>query len=195
MTQPCLSFDFSCLFLWVSSLAYPKFLGIKRVCFCWGYIVQWTIFQLKGLVFYMKVHNAFLAFPRGSMEHFDKNCLMNYLTTKSCYLFWILYMMKDSSFLLLLSHLKQIYFIYGHLQVSGQLDDHLQSWDALRAALPVGTVSGAPKVKISLLSYVPLIFSVTCFIKITSIWGTYVLGMDHFGSFFVSLEIVSLFLF
>jgi hypothetical protein len=78
-------------------------------------------------------------------------------------------MMKDSSFLLLLSHLKQIYFIYGHLQVSGQLDDHLQSWDALRAALPVGTVSGAPKVKISLLSYVSLIFSVTCFIKITSI--------------------------
>jgi len=33
------------------------------------------------------------------------------------------------------------------LQVSGELDDHLQSWDALRAALPVGTVSGAPKVK------------------------------------------------
>ncbi|KAF8683620.1 hypothetical protein HU200_044543 [Digitaria exilis] len=32
-------------------------------------------------------------------------------------------------------------------KVSGQLDDRLQSWDALRAALPVGTVSGAPKVK------------------------------------------------
>nr|AAZ43077.1 anthranilate synthase alpha subunit [Zea mays] len=41
---------------------------------------------------------------------------------------------------------------YSHVMhisstVSGQLDDHLQSWDALRAALPVGTVSGAPKVK------------------------------------------------
>jgi hypothetical protein len=38
-------------------------------------------------------------------------------------------------------------FWLNDLQVSGQLDDHLQSWDALRAALPVGTVSGAPKVK------------------------------------------------
>nr|CAB3501325.1 unnamed protein product [Digitaria exilis] len=41
---------------------------------------------------------------------------------------------------------------YSHVMhisstVSGQLDDRLQSWDALRAALPVGTVSGAPKVK------------------------------------------------
>lgn len=41
---------------------------------------------------------------------------------------------------------------YSHVMhisstVSGELDDHLQSWDALRAALPVGTVSGAPKVK------------------------------------------------
>lgn len=32
------------------------------------------------------------------------------------------------------------------LQVSGELLDGLSSWDALRAALPVGTVSGAPKV-------------------------------------------------
>ncbi|KAA8539608.1 hypothetical protein F0562_026300 [Nyssa sinensis] len=31
--------------------------------------------------------------------------------------------------------------------VSGELLDHLTCWDALRAALPVGTVSGAPKVK------------------------------------------------
>ncbi|KAH7548391.1 hypothetical protein JRO89_XS14G0113400 [Xanthoceras sorbifolium] len=31
--------------------------------------------------------------------------------------------------------------------VTGELQDHLTSWDALRAALPVGTVSGAPKVK------------------------------------------------
>lgn len=33
-----------------------------------------------------------------------------------------------------------------NLQVTGELLDHLSSWDALRAALPVGTVSGAPKV-------------------------------------------------
>lgn len=33
------------------------------------------------------------------------------------------------------------------LQVKGELLDDLTSWDALRAALPVGTVSGAPKVK------------------------------------------------
>nr|AFL91701.1 anthranilate synthase alpha-subunit 2 [Mitragyna speciosa] len=31
--------------------------------------------------------------------------------------------------------------------VTGELLDHLTSWDVLRAALPVGTVSGAPKVK------------------------------------------------
>ncbi|VAI07458.1 unnamed protein product [Triticum turgidum subsp. durum] len=41
---------------------------------------------------------------------------------------------------------------YSHVMhisstVSGELDDRLESWDALRAALPVGTVSGAPKVK------------------------------------------------
>ncbi|XP_015578783.1 anthranilate synthase alpha subunit 2, chloroplastic isoform X2 [Ricinus communis] len=41
---------------------------------------------------------------------------------------------------------------YSHVMhisstVSGELLDHLTSWDALRAALPVGTVSGAPKVK------------------------------------------------
>ncbi|KAG4934893.1 hypothetical protein JHK85_049812 [Glycine max] len=32
-------------------------------------------------------------------------------------------------------------------KVTGELQEHLTSWDALRAALPVGTVSGAPKVK------------------------------------------------
>ncbi|KAB2031696.1 hypothetical protein ES319_D05G322400v1 [Gossypium barbadense] len=32
-------------------------------------------------------------------------------------------------------------------KVTGELQDHLTSWDVLRAALPVGTVSGAPKVK------------------------------------------------
>lgn len=37
------------------------------------------------------------------------------------------------------------------LQVTGELLDDLTSWDALRAALPVGTVSGAPKVKFSTL--------------------------------------------
>ncbi|XP_031271169.1 anthranilate synthase alpha subunit 2, chloroplastic isoform X1 [Pistacia vera] len=41
---------------------------------------------------------------------------------------------------------------YSHVMhisstVTGELLDHLCSWDALRAALPVGTVSGAPKVK------------------------------------------------
>ncbi|TVU30249.1 hypothetical protein EJB05_21859, partial [Eragrostis curvula] len=41
---------------------------------------------------------------------------------------------------------------YSHVMhmsstVTGQLHDRLQSWDALRAALPVGTVSGAPKVR------------------------------------------------
>ncbi|KAK9734717.1 hypothetical protein RND81_04G158800 [Saponaria officinalis] len=41
---------------------------------------------------------------------------------------------------------------YSHVMhisstVTGKLLDNLSSWDALRAALPVGTVSGAPKVK------------------------------------------------
>ncbi|CAA6669456.1 unnamed protein product [Spirodela intermedia] len=41
---------------------------------------------------------------------------------------------------------------YSHVMhisstVSGELHDHHTSWDALRAALPVGTVSGAPKVR------------------------------------------------
>ncbi|GFZ01617.1 anthranilate synthase 2 [Actinidia rufa] len=41
---------------------------------------------------------------------------------------------------------------YSHVMhisstVTGELLDHLTGWDALRAALPVGTVSGAPKVK------------------------------------------------
>ncbi|MQL94864.1 hypothetical protein Taro_027515 [Colocasia esculenta] len=41
---------------------------------------------------------------------------------------------------------------YSHVMhisstVSGELHDHQTCWDALRAALPVGTVSGAPKVK------------------------------------------------
>lgn len=41
---------------------------------------------------------------------------------------------------------------YSHVMhisstVTGQLQENLTSWDALRAALPVGTVSGAPKVK------------------------------------------------
>ncbi|KAL3521195.1 hypothetical protein ACH5RR_019344 [Cinchona calisaya] len=41
---------------------------------------------------------------------------------------------------------------YSHVMhisstVTGELVDHLTCWDALRAALPVGTVSGAPKVK------------------------------------------------
>ncbi|KAL0359188.1 UNVERIFIED_CONTAM: Anthranilate synthase alpha subunit, chloroplastic [Sesamum angustifolium] len=41
---------------------------------------------------------------------------------------------------------------YSHVMhisstVTGELRDHLTGWDALRAALPVGTVSGAPKVK------------------------------------------------
>ncbi|OVA06494.1 Anthranilate synthase component I [Macleaya cordata] len=41
---------------------------------------------------------------------------------------------------------------YSHVMhisstVTGELDDNLTCWDALRTALPVGTVSGAPKVK------------------------------------------------
>ncbi|XAR71940.1 Anthranilate synthase [Bertholletia excelsa] len=41
---------------------------------------------------------------------------------------------------------------YSHVMhisstVTGELQDHLSCWDALSAALPVGTVSGAPKVK------------------------------------------------
>eukprot|EP00249_Psilotum_nudum_P010198 c22396_g1_i1 orf=205-2118(+) len=41
---------------------------------------------------------------------------------------------------------------YSHVMhisstVTGRLLDHLSGWDALRAALPVGTVSGAPKVR------------------------------------------------
>lgn len=41
---------------------------------------------------------------------------------------------------------------YSHVMhisstVTGELLDHLTCWDALRSALPVGTVSGAPKVK------------------------------------------------
>lgn len=36
-------------------------------------------------------------------------------------------------------------------QVTGELVDDLNSWDVLRAALPVGTVSGAPKVTFLLL--------------------------------------------
>lgn len=40
---------------------------------------------------------------------------------------------------------------YSHVMhisstVTGVLQDELTPWDALRAALPVGTVSGAPKV-------------------------------------------------
>ncbi|KAK6145267.1 hypothetical protein DH2020_022087 [Rehmannia glutinosa] len=36
---------------------------------------------------------------------------------------------------------------YTYQSVTGELSSNLTSWDALRAALPVGTVSGAPKVK------------------------------------------------
>lgn len=45
-----------------------------------------------------------------------------------------------------LSGLLQGFVFFQNLQVTGELLDHLTSWDALRAALPVGTVSGAPKV-------------------------------------------------
>ncbi|XP_031253797.1 anthranilate synthase alpha subunit 1, chloroplastic-like isoform X2 [Pistacia vera] len=38
-------------------------------------------------------------------------------------------------------------FPFFFMQVTGELKDDLTCWDALRAALPVGTVSGAPKVK------------------------------------------------
>ncbi len=43
---------------------------------------------------------------------------------------------------------------YSHVMhisstVTGKLLPKLDSWDALRAALPAGTVSGAPKVRVS----------------------------------------------
>jgi anthranilate/para-aminobenzoate synthase component I len=48
---------------------------------------------------------------------------------------------------------------YSHVMhisstVTGQLQKGLDSWDALRAALPAGTVSGAPKVGDGLLRVV-----------------------------------------
>jgi hypothetical protein len=58
------------------------------------------------------------------------------------------HLLLQNSFLFAVKYLPQnVDFWWNALQVSGQLDDRLQSWDALRAALPVGTVSGAPKVK------------------------------------------------
>lgn len=47
--------------------------------------------------------------------------------------------------------------ILFYLQVTGELLDHLTCWDALRAALPVGTVSGAPKVHIFSSNLSPLL--------------------------------------
>ncbi|KAJ8535424.1 hypothetical protein K7X08_023144 [Anisodus acutangulus] len=46
-----------------------------------------------------------------------------------------------------ISSTESYYDIFLPPQVSGVLLDHLTCWDALRAALPVGTVSGAPKIK------------------------------------------------
>lgn len=56
---------------------------------------------------------------------------------------------------------------YSHVMhisstVSGELLDELSSWDALRAALPVGTVSGAPKVRfLNLFLYFSSLFIIT----------------------------------
>ncbi|XP_073114813.1 anthranilate synthase alpha subunit 1, chloroplastic [Elaeis guineensis] len=42
---------------------------------------------------------------------------------------------------------KYSHVMYISSTVTGELCDHLSCWDAMRAALPVGTVSGAPKVR------------------------------------------------
>jgi hypothetical protein len=57
--------------------------------------------------------------------------------------------MKDSSSFGWLAKTKLLLMktmLSPKMQVTGELHDHLTCWDALRAALPVGTVSGAPKV-------------------------------------------------
>jgi len=46
----------------------------------------------------------------------------------------------------MLSNFCLSHYTFPSSQVVGELLDHLTSWDALRAVLPVGTVSGAPKV-------------------------------------------------
>ncbi|KDO66851.1 hypothetical protein CISIN_1g020099mg [Citrus sinensis] len=60
---------------------------------------------------------------------------------------------------------------YSHVMhisstVTGELLDHLTSWDALRAALPVGTVSGAPKVHLVPHRSVSLIYHSSKFLEI-----------------------------
>lgn len=50
---------------------------------------------------------------------------------------------------------------YSHVMhisstVTGQLQPGLDSWDALRAALPAGTVSGAPKVRQTVTPVLPV---------------------------------------
>lgn len=47
---------------------------------------------------------------------------------------------------MLLKIIQFLFFFQIYLQVTGELLDHLTCWDAMRSALPVGTVSGAPKV-------------------------------------------------
>lgn len=58
--------------------------------------------------------------------------------------------------------MKKIGLIYL-MQVTGELKDDLTCWDALRAALPVGTVSGAPKVFIFITCF-PSFHLPLCFI-------------------------------
>lgn len=61
------------------------------------------------------------------------------------------------------------------LQVTGKLRDDLTSWDALRAALPVGTVSGAPKVLYFLKHHLSSILRNACTQDLSSLvfffWG------------------------
>lgn len=67
-------------------------------------------------------------------------------------------------------------------QVTGELLDHLSSWDALRAALPVGTVSGAPKVISNHLCFLLYLFHLFILfnIHVTWYWNPLILnGQQH----------------
>jgi hypothetical protein len=64
---------------------------------------------------------------------------------------------------------------YSHVMhisstVTGQLQPGLDSWDALRAALPAGTVSGAPKVGVAPDSLLHGQWCIYVFIGVHQIW-------------------------
>lgn len=70
--------------------------------------------------------------------------------------------------------------MYYQTQVTGKLLDSLTCWDALRAALPVGTVSGAPKV-LSLFEFPPSLsfYPLPALTNLKS--NEYFLLQPHFG--------------